>query len=397
MNALFSPFRKKEQNPTDWESKIKFWRSAIDSWCYENNKCVLNASVIESAFTRNGLKPQCIPTVIDNLLRDGRIQPKDYFLSLHSQQTWAGWLMNSLVKKPMIWSFSKLKDALLQPQVKEEEYIYLSYLKERGTLLFKLLKRESVLVMSKERVGEILTENDMEIPLETVSLILHWLQIENKVCVMTLSEDKYLVKVADDSGQTPTISDKDIAFYSLLQNKICLEKNIDDLEKEKLQTLTNAKEYLKKEMRQSAKNCLRKRMLLEKCIDQRSSTLSNLESLIFRIHNAESDAQVFNSYKMAVDILKTTFKNENLDEDSAMNALLDVQEVLDVHDDIQAALSQPLEPSVDEELQQIIDSLNTENDDTSGINMPSVPVNIDVPDKAPKEQKKEKKEALVHV
>lgn len=69
MNSLFAPFRKKELNPIDYESKMTFWKNLINSCLYDNGSCVFTIEELERAFIRNDRKPVCIKEVIDNMLR----------------------------------------------------------------------------------------------------------------------------------------------------------------------------------------------------------------------------------------------------------------------------------------------------------------------------------------
>lgn len=69
MNSLFAPFRKKEINPVDWESKMKFWHSVIEKWCFEYNKASFSVQIIQKVFKRNGKTAVCIDTAVEELLR----------------------------------------------------------------------------------------------------------------------------------------------------------------------------------------------------------------------------------------------------------------------------------------------------------------------------------------
>lgn len=68
MNVLFAPFRSKSINPTDWESKMKFWEQLIDRWC-KHHKCpVISQAELINQFQRNGKVPTCLSNVVDHLL-----------------------------------------------------------------------------------------------------------------------------------------------------------------------------------------------------------------------------------------------------------------------------------------------------------------------------------------
>lgn len=143
-----------------------------------------------------------------------------------------------------------------------------------------------------------------------------------------------------------------------------------------------------------AKSCLRKKKELEKVIDKRSSALDNVQVLLARIRDASSDSQVstlwmfisalenlfkmcsegplfsvlsfsdfhfaiqvLESYQVGVAALKQTFKSAGLTEDDVANTMDEVQEVLDTHNEIQALLSEPVDSSTDEGLEDELEEL----------------------------------------
>lgn len=69
LNVLYSPFRKKEVNPQDWESKMSYWKDCIDKWCFKCGKCIFTLNKLQSVFVRNGRPAMCLSTVLDNMLR----------------------------------------------------------------------------------------------------------------------------------------------------------------------------------------------------------------------------------------------------------------------------------------------------------------------------------------
>lgn len=69
LNVLYSPFRKREVNPQDWESKMSYWKDCIDQWCYKRGKCIFTLNNLQSVFVRNGRPAMCLSTVLENMLR----------------------------------------------------------------------------------------------------------------------------------------------------------------------------------------------------------------------------------------------------------------------------------------------------------------------------------------
>lgn len=364
MNALFAPFRKRETNPQGWDSKMSFWIKNIDNWCKENDRCIFTIVEIQQAFSRNGRKPQCISTVVNEMLRNGMIKLMSDFIRVPQQQTWTSWIVSSFVTSPLIWSFNKLKESLTSPaeNITEADYVHLAIVKEKGEALVSSLDSETKNdLFGAEQLKEIIDmKSGKPVSDEILQVVVHWLCVWNLASVVRHG-DVVLVKLATGKNQVKPITEADRAVFSLQQNERLLTKNIEQLELEKQQTEEEARNYLKRQMRQSAKSCLRKKKELEKRIEKRSTALDNVLTLLGRIREAESDAKILESYKIGLSALKATFKEAGLTEDSVSDTLNNVQEVLDIHDEIQAALSEPVAPSADADLEKELSALLLDN------------------------------------
>lgn len=53
----------------------------------------------------------------------------------------------------------------------------------------------------------------------------------------------------------------------------------------------------------------------------------NVQTLLARVHNASTEAQVLESYKLALSSLRDTFKNAGLSEESVSETMLELGEV----------------------------------------------------------------------
>lgn len=72
---------------------------------------------------------------------------------------------------------------------------------------------------------------------------------------------------------------------------------------------------------------MRKKQALENCLTKRSNALHNVQTLLARVHEASTDGQVLESYKLALSSLKETFKNAGLSEDAVSQTMLELGEV----------------------------------------------------------------------
>jgi hypothetical protein len=77
MNVLFSPFREKNLNPSSWNQKMKFWIQVIEDEFKLSNKCIFERKSLSSAFARKGKQPNCLDTVIAEMLRYIFVKPSE--------------------------------------------------------------------------------------------------------------------------------------------------------------------------------------------------------------------------------------------------------------------------------------------------------------------------------
>lgn len=374
MTVLYAPFRARDINPVDYDYKMKFWQNVIIDWCMERNECVLTIKKLQEEFKRKERIPLGLSTVMENLERNGHLKLKEEFMNIDPEETWTVWAVKSLVKTPVVWSFSKLKMALIEIDEKIIEYICLEFLKKKSEeLLLKADKSQKL--YNQTDIKDMLTSADgVEISQGSFDILLRWLQI-NKVIQTKRIDNDFLIKFSQNKSNQ--ISDIDLSLYILEKNKLSFEKAIQALEVEKEELISTAKNYLKKGMRDTAKTYLRRKKEVEKTIAKRVSALENMEILVSRIHDSSSDSQVLDTYKIALNALKASFKEHGLSEDEVIKTVTDIQEINEMHEEIQNALAEPVsamyDTELDDELQAIIESDKREQIKVSDVVLPDAP------------------------
>ncbi|XP_014248838.1 charged multivesicular body protein 7 [Cimex lectularius] len=373
LNVLFSPFRKREFNPIDYDSKLNYWKEEIDKLCRKSQNATFTVTKLQREFTRNKKSPSCIPTVVEELLRSGDAMLLDSFLKINPSLSWGGWVVSSLIVTPTVWSFKKLLEALDYGKDNEQCYVSIQYLKALGGDIVQKCERESTYVMTKENFikGAF---HYREVPNETVDLLVRYLMIEKK-CLVLKTDGKEFLKIG---SQVKDFTESETVFALLEDNRKHLEHTIETLEKEKNDCMDLVRKQLKDGNKILAKNTLRKCKELEKFIQKKCSTLMNLDSLITRIHEIKSDSEILKAYKLGLSALKNNLKQGELDENSVDETMSEIQEVTEMHEDIQSILSLPITPNDDskleEELSEILASDIPEKEDSIEIDLPSVPI-----------------------
>lgn len=373
MTALYAPFRIREANPVDYDSKMKFWENNIENWCLEKNNCKFSIKLLQHEFKRRERVPLCLNTVIENLERIGHVKLKDDIYRMNPEESWTEWAVKCFVKTPVIWSFAKLKTALMERDIDDLEYVYICYLKKKSEeIVLRKEQQNKSLYNTAEFQKLLITPEGIDINPETFEILVLWMQV-NKIIQVHKLENDTLFKFVDGKKNI-SITDVDVSIYMLEKNKLSIEKAIEALEEEKEELIQTAKSFLKKGMRDTAKSYLRRKKALEKTLEKRINTSENIEILLSRIHEVSSDSKVLETYKIGLNALKASFKENGLSEDDVTNTISEIQEINEMHEEIQTALSEPistpLESELEEELKSILESVKEVEKD---IVLPEVP------------------------
>ncbi|XP_018364600.1 PREDICTED: charged multivesicular body protein 7 isoform X1 [Trachymyrmex cornetzi] len=365
MSALFSPFRSKSANPQDWISKYKFWNNLIYEWLKHTMQCSFSIVDLNEAFKRKGCTPLCLVTVIEELLRNNEIiQETDFFKE--PCKTWTAWSIDIFVKKPISWSFSKVKNYVVGEKTNsiEVKYIHLGIVRELSDIILSIteIRKDNMLFPISEIIEYCKNNTKKQISENAVKLTLEWLNQRKKVIFKKSSNpnSELLVKICVQTVNE--ITEVEEGMYKLTKQENELIKEIELLEQEKLNIINEAKLYLGKELRQMAKAQLRRKLELEKTIEKRAQALANLRVLINNIKDAHSNSAVLSAYKTGSDVLKKIGQN-GLTEFGVRDVMDDINEVLEENKEIDLVLSETLnnadsDTELERELAELLDEDN---------------------------------------
>ncbi|KAL1461106.1 hypothetical protein WDU94_013037 [Cyamophila willieti] len=375
MNALFAPFRDREVNAIFYDVKMKFWKDLIQEAC--SNIGYFNVQDLNSVFTRNRRIPYCTSNVVKDLIINGDVRTREEFLASTPGQSWKKWAVQTVVVNPLFWSFSKLKQTMGYETndvevLDNKEYIHIPAIKKKSESLLSIANENHVCgkVLAVEDLRQKIAKSDDP---STFSLCIHWLYLTGMAITIADPNDSktQLVKLAEPGDKAKSITEQELALYSLQYNENKLSKSIEKLESEKEDLVLEAKAFLKKGLRQSAKNCLRKKKELEKRIDKQVSSLENIQCLLDNVRDAESNNRVVESYKYGLAALKNTFQEAGTTADNVADTMDEVKDMLEQHDEIKDSIGSPLAPTVDEtELEDELAELLANNIPTASSNSP---------------------------
>ncbi|XP_015598838.1 charged multivesicular body protein 7 [Cephus cinctus] len=347
MNSLFAQFRNRSVNPQDWDSKYTFWKNMISEWLGHQMRCSFSISDLNLAFKRNGRIPLCLSIVVQELHKNGEIISLPEFLK-GPAGTWTGWAIDILVKKPLIWSFFKVKNSMYEQSIDTNaKFVHVKTVKELAEIILTTLEdteNKSLIPLCEVTKNCQEKSQNKHITNENIKLAIIWLRQAKKAAFRenTVQKDSELLVKISPQGVTE-VTEVEEGLYKLLKQEEMLTKNLELLEVEKNAVLKNAKSYLASGLRQVAKSCLRKKKELEKSIEKRAAALQNVQILIARIHDAHSDSEVMTSYKTGCITLKKKLEEAGLTEDSVRDTMDDLSEVLEEFKELQTVLSESVE------------------------------------------------------
>lgn len=261
INVLFAPLRNRSVNSKDWDSKISSWKIIIQAYCESNNIYSFTLSSLSNVFIRNGRPPSCLEEVINDMSRNGEIQIIDVFFRKNSD-SWSGWATDILIKRPISWSFNKIKNAVFTVPTVDKTFVHLDVVKSKCEELMNSIPDEykNKLISLKELL--ILLKQDSK-QISNVKLLLHHLTNERQLDVTKVNSNKnndelstVLIKFGEGHKVTP-INEIDIGIYTLEQNEKVLSKNIEVLEDEIQACVKEAKSHLAKNHRQLVSTYMR--------------------------------------------------------------------------------------------------------------------------------------------
>ncbi len=158
-----------------------------------------------------------------------------------------------------------------------------------------------------------------------------------------------------------------------------LDKKITYNERKIAKFITNAKEYNKNKNKQKAISCLRQKKNLEKMNENLDKQRSNLEYQLYQMESLSMNSQVVSTMKGVNTVIKNFEKDVNIDKVDDLHD--DLQESIQSAVDITNAISQPLNPNIDDdELSAELDEMDQEelneqllNVDNAELILPEVP------------------------
>ncbi|XP_019646224.1 PREDICTED: charged multivesicular body protein 7-like [Branchiostoma belcheri] len=341
MNFLFSAFPdNRELNPHHWDSKVQFWADLVVHSSRSMDEICLDCSTLPQRFKRSGKTPLGLPIVLNEMIRQGKIQKLSEFQS-GVDAGWASWGFDLMVKRPLRWTFGTLTGR--NHGNPEGTYLLLDLVKE---------KAEAVLTTHEKSVEFESTDHVVEYRTlleqcrhcckdqDTLDLALLHLRKLRKVCIFQSEEGEKLVKFASSAHKTVSpVTDVEVGILRLKKTEASLMQQVEKLQSDSDRCRTDAKVYLHKGLRNAAKNALRRKQHIQKIMEKREGSLETVHGLLRRIQDAESDKMVIDAYRAGVSAFKQTVDRTGLTPEAVDETMLDVQQVIETSNEISDSIA----------------------------------------------------------
>ncbi|KAG7486073.1 charged multivesicular body protein 7 [Solea senegalensis] len=366
MNFMFSDFKEnRDVNTTDWDSKMDFWTTAILKSCRDRRTVCVSLQELNSIFRRKEKSPLGLSTVLQSMLRCGKIQRESEFAV---DCGWVSWAVGLLLVKPLKWTFSSLVGS--RRLSLEESFVVIELVKEKAAELLQAYKSSEFACRSLLSFHELRVLSSKVCADEsTLCMALLQLQREKQVMV-SLHEGEKIVKFRQRFSITP-VNDVDIGVYQLQISEKLLEEQVNKLGLESDRCREEARALLRQGKKSQALKSLRGCKRLEKRADNLLASLETIRGILERIAQSQTDKTVMQAYQAGVSALRLSLKDVTVER--AENLVDQIQELCDTQDEVNQTLSSGVS-SADVDLDDLEEELKALLDESKP-DLPEVPKN----------------------
>jgi hypothetical protein len=196
---------------------------------------------------------------------------------------------------------------------------------------------------------------------EDLELVLRYLRANDK-CILNehLIENRKLVKFSCGFNQRcDSITQLEVCYVKLRNLEAKLESEVENLSKQIEVLVENQiKVYVRQNNKQMALKYLKKKKQLEKSIEKKEATLTNIQTMIHNIQQTDTNKITFEVYNESASALKEA--NKGLDLNKIDDTIEQLQDVFDTNAEIEDALKSPISSKYafdDKELNHELDIL----------------------------------------
>ncbi|KAG8441138.1 hypothetical protein GDO86_006763 [Hymenochirus boettgeri] len=318
MSFLFSAFKQtRDVNSSDWDGKMNFWIPLILKHTQSQGHLTVTLSQLERDFMRKDSVPMGLRTVMQEMLRHGKLQKEADFVT-NVSSGWLEWGMKKLIIKPIRWTIGAVLGDQIGPN---EPLVVPPVTKDLAALVLQRYNSSplrSLPLLCEEDVRSLCAEICPN-P-STLNLVLLQLQGDKKICIFERLGEKLVKFVRGSCGQVAPVSESDLGIYELRKSEKLLSERLNRASEESDRLTEEARSFIRVQNKQQALRSLRKRKLIERRIAELQNKLDTVQNILERIATAETD-------------------RKDVSLEKAENLVDQIQEYCDLQDDLSQTLS----------------------------------------------------------
>ncbi|ORX86342.1 hypothetical protein BCR32DRAFT_290069 [Anaeromyces robustus] len=359
MQTLFTAFREIKDDNYDTlfiesnNDKLFFWKNVIYLAQQEkilnqkNNVLTFPGKNLDQFFSRNGLTPSCIGSVINELQKKGEL------IEFNSYTNPAGWKLNliKLVFSPITWGFSKLVGRNNDTtELKDVSYVNISILKDICEKILSLhynlnFYKIDNLITKSDFINKYksinLKNKDLNLSEKDIDLILIYLKRNNNINLIN-HEDITMLKFKEKNDKNNNIefSSSDINVLKLKNSIEIIMKQVEQDESKKDCIQEKVKECIKNQQKVKALYLLKEKKMVQQFIEKKMSSYNTLQNILLKIQSCESDNDILNAMKLGSDTLKQYIEEKDLSVDRIDDVFSYIEDTLMDFDEIESTIKQ---------------------------------------------------------
>jgi hypothetical protein len=359
MQTLFTAFREIKDDNYDTlfiesnNDKLFFWKNVIYLAQQEkilnqkNNVLTFPGKNLDQFFSRNGLTPSCIGSVINELQKKGEL------IEFNSYTNPAGWKLNliKLVFSPITWGFSKLVGRNNDTtELKDVSYVNISILKDICKKILSLhynlnFYKIDNLITKSDFINKYksinLKNKDLNLSEKDIDLILIYLKRNNNINLIN-HEDITMLKFKEKNDKNNNIefSSSDINVLKLKNSIEIIMKQVEQDESKKDCIQEKVKECIKNQQKVKALYLLKEKKMVQQFIEKKMSSYNTLQNILLKIQSCESDNDILNAMKLGSDTLKQYIEEKDLSVDRIDDVFSYIEDTLMDFDEIESTIKQ---------------------------------------------------------
>lgn len=317
MSYYLAAIKPCQLNTKLYDDKIRFWKGMVENYCEYKGSSRICVQELKYVFKRYGTTPCCIQDVISHMEYEGSVVDEDKFMQ--QPKSWFALALNVLIVKPIGMIVEMISD--MKTRMRDEQIMF---------IVVSAVMNQSRHLISHIRDG--------------IPAVLHYLRYVSKTVSIDAAAsnskpNQQMIKFFDTRQVLMPISDIERSIFSLDQTEKLLLYKIEQLDQLKEEVAGKARLHVREGNREMARNCLRKKLLMEADIAKRISILDNVQTMLHRVRSSMSDCEILAIYQTGIRTIKSIYDDHSMSSENIQKIVDEMHEIFEKQDDFETIIS----------------------------------------------------------